>query len=736
DSTFAGYITYCAKEGIINGYADGTFRPSATLNGYAFMKMLLGALGYDATVEQFTGANWSVNVAKLAIGIELDDGLTETFNGSKAVTREEACLYALNTLKATMVEYDSKTNVTISGVEVVVGGGEAKKVKQVGTDKLGDEDYQQFGEEYFSNLKLNDTTDDFERPANQWKIKNDEIGIYAKTPDATYTAEVKGKNVYSDLGGKYAINAYYVNGEVANDQLKKSGKTDFKIERNNDDVKIGGNGVLTEAYIIEGKTEDTVTLVSVVTYLAQVSGDYDKDDEELVLSNVDEEGVAEVPVVANELTLNSDDFANLNAYEDEDYVLVTVADGVIKSIAKAEKVTAAVSTYENEDSVTAGGTKYSYSKSYNNAEGKVDGYTIKDEYDLYLDAYGYVMFADGVDAEGKYVYVDDFYGASTSNKSNVKANAYFLDGTNEEIIVDKIGGSSVKKSDLDGKDAPAHGWYSYTTSAGKYKLTSAAGNTEFNSGVVTDKDTVKIANTDFKGTSSTIFVVVDDDDDATVYTGIKKVPEITLNGDGVLSIVPETDSKGKDTNYAKYVFIDLGDKGTSKGGSKTGDVIFLYKEKVNGKAYDKKGTDADENVYYSYKAVLNGEVTKVKFDEDHGTLGYGLFTEVEYDDSKYVSKYTAVTENNYDAKKASTEDWTADEGLGGITASQKNGVVTIGTVDYYLADGAKIMVEDDGDIKTVTAKKLASDYAKAITDVYGVMDSNGEFTYLFIMTNK
>ena len=29
DSVFAGYITYCAKEGIISGYADGTFRPSA-----------------------------------------------------------------------------------------------------------------------------------------------------------------------------------------------------------------------------------------------------------------------------------------------------------------------------------------------------------------------------------------------------------------------------------------------------------------------------------------------------------------------------------------------------------------------------------------------------------------------------------------------------------------------------------------------------------------------------------
>ena len=60
---FAGYIAYCQKTGIISGYADGTFKPANSLTGYAFMKMLLGALGYDAANEGYTGANWSINVA-------------------------------------------------------------------------------------------------------------------------------------------------------------------------------------------------------------------------------------------------------------------------------------------------------------------------------------------------------------------------------------------------------------------------------------------------------------------------------------------------------------------------------------------------------------------------------------------------------------------------------------------------------------------------------------------------
>ncbi len=73
-NTFAGYITYCAQQGIINGYSDGTFRPTATLTGNAFMKMLLGALGYDSEIEGYTGPNWNVAVLKQAVGIELNDG--------------------------------------------------------------------------------------------------------------------------------------------------------------------------------------------------------------------------------------------------------------------------------------------------------------------------------------------------------------------------------------------------------------------------------------------------------------------------------------------------------------------------------------------------------------------------------------------------------------------------------------------------------------------------------------
>ena len=120
-STFAGYIAYCVESGLIDGYADGTFRPSAQLTGFAFLKMLLTALGYDSAIEGFTGPNWTVNVASRAIEAGLTKG-NENFVGTRAATREEACLYAVNALKATLVEYENKgTDVTVNGATVAIG---------------------------------------------------------------------------------------------------------------------------------------------------------------------------------------------------------------------------------------------------------------------------------------------------------------------------------------------------------------------------------------------------------------------------------------------------------------------------------------------------------------------------------------------------------------------------------------------------------------------------------------
>ena len=717
---FAGYIAYCSQQGIISGYADGTFRPAGTLTGYAFMKMLLGALGYDSDIEGYVGANWSVAVAKQAVGIGLDDGNDE-FAGVKAVTREEACLYAFNTLTADMVEYGSTTTVNVNGATVVMGGSKASVVynsvsKDYRTSSDDRDEVMQFCEKYFTDLELRSdaAADDFGRPSNTWYNDNDKIGTYAKEADVVYTADVKSKDIYADLDLSDAYNYdVVVDGqESANDFVvaKRDNQDGYNGVDPDDKIAdvIGdvlGNGSLIEVY----KDEQVITVVN--TYIMQVNGDYDKDEEELTLATVDD---AKDPDVSDDV-LSSDDFDNLDAYEDEEYVLVTVADGVIKSIAKAEQVTATVTEYVEDDSVTAGGTEYKYAYGNDNTDGT---YELKTDYDLYLDAYGYVIYADGVEDETNYVYIYEFgTDSGLTSTSKVVAYGFFLDGTDDEITINKVDGDKVTGSNYASKTDDGQ-WYKYRLKEdGKYDLTSVAnvgGGSVATGTEITNYDesvNIRYNGGSLKGNASTVFVIREDDGDVKVYTGIKNVADITsTTGDTEVTIF--TDGS---TTYAKYVFVDL-QGGKMSGGSNSSDVVFVVD-------LDKKGTDADDNEYYRYDAILNGEVKQVKF-EDSLNEGY-LYNEVEYDDNGYVTSCDPVV---------TTDDDYYYDTVANAKVSQKSSTVTIDGEGFYMASGAKIFVIDGDDVSTYTAKKLANEYEDGGLNarVTGVVNADGEYSYLYI----
>ena len=721
DSVFAGYITYCAKEGIINGYADGTFRPTAPLTGYAFMKMLLGALGYDADIEGYTGANWSVNVAKQAIGIDLDDG-NDNFVGNKYVTREEACLYALNTLKAKMVEYGNKTTVTVNGAQVVVGGSEAKDVVNNAKDEtFKDDNKMQFAEKYFPDLTTKKTTDDFGRPASIWKIKNKEVGTYTDDADATYTSEVKGKTIYADLNVDLDKTEWYATVDGVDQDDITDLKANFAVAKKND-VKIGGNGVLVEVFYDDDKDEGTITLIN--SYLMQVNGDYDEDDEELVIDKIDE---CDAPFTSK--TLSSDDLDGLDAFADEDYVIVTVADGDVKTIEKAEMVTGTVTEYVVDDTVTMDGTEYEYADTYDDSD---RSYEVKEDYELYLDAYGYVLLAKGVEADDNYVFVSEFASSSLLlTKGKVVAYAYFTDGSADEITVSKVDKTKVSGTDMNGV---TNKWFKYVEKDGKYELTTAD-NTPVSVAagdkVIDYKDSALKTyigqGKDSKATKDTIFVVLDDDDNVKVYTGIKNVPAITAASDTSVYV-------SEDKDYAAVVFVDLGD-GHTKGGATSSDVIYIT-------GFDKAGTDSEDNDYYRYKAVVNGKLDqKVKFDVTSTALPEGLYTDIEYDsETGFVTEWVQVTAANITSGKVDDDDFSVLTVTG--VDSQKAGVITFtvsGGKDakYYMADDASIFVvkyKADGkvdEVKSVSAKTLVNDYNDAHT-VYGVKNADGDYTALYI----
>ena len=235
----------------------------------------------------------------------------------------------------------------------------------------------QLGEDLYDGdlVKADGADDDFGRPSVKWTYENKEIGTYADDADAVYTATVEkqdlydlvGSDVYNDLKNGDADFTVVVDGVA-----QKVNLSDYIVKNNDDDAgkDVIKKGATTEVFIDDDSNDVVIAVIN--SYVAQVDGDYDKNDEELELDILDEAFVD-----VKDTTLSSDDFDYLDSYSDEDYVLITVANKEIKTIDLAETVEGKVTAYTEKKNVTVDGTKYEYSKNYTDA--------VKDDSNLSYD---------------------------------------------------------------------------------------------------------------------------------------------------------------------------------------------------------------------------------------------------------------------------------------------------------------------------------------------------------------
>ena len=725
-NTFAGYITYCAQEKIINGYSDGTFRPTATLSGNAFMKMLLGALGYDSAVEGYTGPNWSVAVIKQAAGIGLDDGNDE-FVGSKAVTRQEAALYAFNMLQTTMVEYDAKTSVDINGATVTIAGDKAKEVENTSrTDGYIDDDNKmQFAERYFTDLRLTtDTTDDFGRPANTWRFKGVEVGTFAKTADATYTADVKLGQIYSDLGmsDKDEAAPVFVDGVEADEAAKVSKGNDLKVSElkftNSPVAKCNvGNGTLVEAYLDEDTND--VTIVAINTYVAEVNkvvAKTNSKDAYITLSELAAENGATSGLRAN------DEFET-TGFENDQIVLFTYANNEIQSVKAAESAEGTLTRKVSGKSINLGETKYDFSKMYS-VDGGESSLGIDSEYVVYLDANGYAIYVEETEYNiADYAYLRALQGSSVAFASD-KAALITYDGkmktvdtkedytndfagygselqignaNSEIVLVKETSNGEYRLKDLDTKNP------SIAKAEDSFELRNGVARINLTNKGVTNASDAKQGTDYIYADSKTVFVVGTYDSgarenwkDATyrAYTGINNAPTIV------------------------YLSVDEADYKVTGGNN---DVIFFAFESGS-----KKIEDSD-NEYYTYNAVVDGKIVEgVKVDASvkinnrtsNGSFSSNVvFTGADYDDGVItgldsLSNSGTVTGIN----KVNNENVVLGYGNGSEST-------------YVVADDAKIFfIDDDG---TIT-EGAVSNIRRSDEDVVTYVLEDGQISYLFV----
>ena len=724
-NTFAGYIAYCAQKGIISGYNDGTFRPAATLTSYAFMKMLLGALGYDQTIEGYTGANWSIQVAKQALNIGLDDGLEGEFVGTKPVTREEAALYAFNMLQATMVEYDSKTTVNVNGATVTVAGDKAKEVAQGSYDNNMNKDNLQFAEKYFGKLDKVEATDDFARPATKWNWKGVKVGTYADKADATYSANVKLGQIYADLdmSDKDEAAPVFVDGVKAADAAKVSKGNDTKIA----DLTFAGstkcsvgNGTKVEAF--RDKDTNEVTIVAINTYVAEVNkvvGETNSKDAYITLSALSGNARA------------TDEFET-EAFEVDEVVLYTYANKEIQSVKKAESVEGAVTKIVDGKSINLGDTTYKYSKNYD----LDNGVSIDSEYTVYLDEYGYAIYVE----ESEYTIQDYAFLQAVQGSSNAfdsdRAALLTYEGkkktvdTNKDYLADfyasaKIGEAAAKivlfKENSDGEYRLKALKTENYTDAGNFEMTN--GNAKITLGAGTT------AGTDYiYANSKTVFVVGTHAGSANPtyrsYTGVNNAPSIEKK-DASIADALDMSYYCRSGNVATIVFIDVD---TTEYNVTAGNqqIVFFAVESGSKKTEDK------DNEYYTYNAVVDGKIVEgVKVDADvkiDGTTASGKF---EYANpvANSVIVFNGVSYDDgimTDLNKVAAGDFGTVKGTDKLDGDYN---IELGGKTFVVDTDCKVFfVDDDGKISEGTIKQVR----RSDKDIATYVLEDGQVTYLFI----
>ena len=720
DNVFAGYIAYCVSEGIISGYADGTFRPAATLTGYAFMKMLLGALGYDAAVEGYSGnPTWSVNVAKRALNIGLADGLINDFNGTKAVTRQEACLFAFNTLKTPMVKYPNSSTVTVGDI-VISTSAKAEEVTSPASIKndlaCGNDEVVEFAEKYFGDLKWSVDADDYGRPAHKWKVGKDSVGTYVDDAALIYTAAVKGNVLTDDIDDadldiadevSLTINSYVVAEDV---------ESEFKASlESKENMPYTGKGVQYELFT--NKDDEIDQIVVIYTTLEQVESIV---ADKASTKSVNESKLNLVSGLKASAEKLSGDTCKAAGFKDvygevkvDDYVLtVPKADDFDSftwgtTAGTAFNTTSAISiaipetvkgvmTYKN----TASGTVKIDGTSYSVAATATSICDVSDKAAVaYLDSFGYVMMVDGV--------------ANTADKSVAVLDIYDTLNKDGKIVPMIKGvtsnGETVTWQVEDKADQLVGGVYTYDEDSNVYTLTEvgAAGGaiTEANAGatyavtlgaeIATSTKKISVGGAPCYFADGVKFIFINAaKGTATVKEGVQKVADgtelaVVINDDGEISTV--------------YVLAAASNSvGTSDA------LVFLAKETGTVRVYDKV---AEEYVtLYTYDAYVNGEKVDDFYADESGCTGF-YENEVDTDTGAYVlanNEFAGDEDYQIATEQLTGEDWYKSTKL--IVVDSADLAITAKTVfadnttnEITTLAALKNQVMTEGDDVTVTA---------------------------------
>ena len=465
----SGYIGYAANAEYVKGYPDGTFKPSGNVTGYEVLAMILRVVGYDKNNE-FSGADWALNVAKYAESLGILDNVAKTTDLSAPASRELVAELLFQAIQKDMVTYTPAFGYV--------------------TDKVADLKQTSIG---YKNFKLasDDSEDAWGRPTTVWFEDSDKDlkfdsteDTYAKitaTPKATFNVETSQCDICDALGEKKTATIVdtYTNGVLETKDVTYTATATKAM--------VGAQGQQLEYYKVDGGYR----LVKIDTYLAKVA--------DVVAEKLDAKG-----------HVTRDDYMKLtcyktadknetvyvagNDYAEDDYVLVNVNEKVTDKIVGVGEVKLVEIVGKAESFEGAQSKNW-----YNAAKHTIDDKDYNDAVRFYLDDAGttktakFTWFLDQFgnligDAEidnSNYAVIKDIVWI-VGKPGHAEATLVFMDGKEDTVTVDTMDGLTALNGLSGAFDKDCTGWevnlsdaytevgfdgydeYAYVSSDGKY----------------------------------------------------------------------------------------------------------------------------------------------------------------------------------------------------------------------------------------------------------------------------
>ena len=750
------YIEYCTTLGIIAGKGDGTFDPEGDVTVAEAAKMVLVALGYNAPMEGYTGANWQINVDARANPLGLYDDLTYTTT-SAPLTRDNAAQMLYNALDCDMVKYSvvldttSSTVISTTQLEVtdetlledkfnavkVEGVVIANEEANLEASASGNGTSLEAGK---TKIQIDGEADqDFYLGTKTFSVSSslDELGryvaIYVKKENNSANAQVLGSVIVSE----------------DNKVITDASSDDIETVADDNDLNLTANTLVAKNY--QGLTElGSLSDDDGTAGVQKVLIDNDDDgDVDYVLLNTwyfgrvttyvaSGDGSIAIDVGATQrdqkfydksvTKLTADDKDDVVGFDDvakDDYVLAQYIGGDLH-VELAEAVTGNVESYKYNDAgtlitkVTVDGTEYNVSNVTGYTGGDDDIRKAADDADefvtndasVYLDKNGYVVAIGEAEANaGKYAMV-----LAVGQNIEDRVKVALADGTIATYTLNDSGSTAVKKSALNIGQV-----YGYTINSNdEIRLTKvdlAAGDTEQgNATFKKGKITITSDGGTYYASSNTAFFYVNDGDgkiidsnhdhsilneDVDTYASYTSAPDLAAGATATVY----TKGTGSDKRVVAVVFAGL----------------------------NLASADVSDNLYIANIVSTNGDETTVTAYVN----GSDQPQTITIDDTGLIRRTTWTYSVNPDGTYTLDSEFTRDNWTV-IRVTGNNFVVRDdrGNETTYAITADTVIVDDSKYLDAITATLGTSGTVSEGDNIIGLVDDDNDALMVVVRNEK